>query len=80
MVLLGDDLSGSFFLIPSGPDASLAALKRENDRLKSEISTSRNRLEAAEQILKLRKEQDMQLRDSIFMATREVIGRFFFIQ
>ena len=32
----------------------------------------KGRLEAAERILKLRKEQDLQLRDSIFMATREV--------
>ncbi|KJA27397.1 hypothetical protein HYPSUDRAFT_35294 [Hypholoma sublateritium FD-334 SS-4] len=67
----GDDLSGSFFLIPSGPEASPAALKKENDKLKAEVSSVRSRLEAAEQILKLRKEQDMQLRDSIFMATRE---------
>lgn len=33
----------------------------------------KSRLEATERILKLRKEQDLQLRDSIFMATREVI-------
>jgi hypothetical protein len=32
----------------------------------------KSRLEATERILKLRKEQDLQLRDSIFMATREV--------
>jgi hypothetical protein len=32
----------------------------------------KSRLEAAERMLKLRKEQDLQLRDSIFMATREV--------
>ena len=32
----------------------------------------KGRLEATERILKLRKEQDLQLRDSIFMATREV--------
>jgi len=31
----------------------------------------KGRLEATERILKLRKEQDLQLRDSIFMATRE---------
>ena len=33
----------------------------------------KSRLEATERMLKLRKEQDLQLRDSIFMATREVI-------
>ena len=32
----------------------------------------KSRLDATERILKLRKEQDLQLRDSIFMATREV--------
>jgi hypothetical protein len=32
----------------------------------------KTRLDATERILKLRKEQDLQLRDSIFMATREV--------
>jgi len=31
----------------------------------------KTRLEATERILKLRKEQDLQLRESIFMATRE---------
>ena len=30
------------------------------------------RLDATERMLKHRKEQDLQLRDSIFMATREV--------
>lgn len=71
-MILGDDLSGSFFLIPSGPEASPAVLKKENDRLKAEVSAMKARLEGAEQILRLRKEQDMQLRDSIFMATKEV--------
>lgn len=32
----------------------------------------KSRLDATERILKIRKEQDAQLRDSIFMATREV--------
>ncbi|KAF9483810.1 hypothetical protein BDN70DRAFT_918193 [Pholiota conissans] len=67
----GDDLSGSFFLIPSGPETSPSVLKKENDRLKAEVSSMKARLEGAEQILRLRKEQDMQLRDSIFMATKE---------
>ncbi|CAA7267636.1 unnamed protein product [Cyclocybe aegerita] len=67
----GDDLSGSFFFIPSGNEQTPAVLKKENASLKAEITSMKSRLETAEQILKLRKEQDLQLRDSIFMATRE---------
>lgn len=68
----GDDLSGSFCLIPSGPEPSSSTLKKENASLKTELASMKSRLEATERILKLRKEQDLQLRDSIFMATREV--------
>jgi len=67
----GDDLSGSFFLIPPGPEPSSSSLKKENISLKTELASMKSRLEATERILKLRKEQDSQLRDSIFMATRE---------
>jgi len=73
--LVGDDLSGSFYLIPSGAEPSPAVLKKENETLKAEISAMKSRLEASERVLKLRKEQDLQLRDSIFMATREVTCR-----
>ncbi|KAF8162995.1 hypothetical protein B0H34DRAFT_794745 [Crassisporium funariophilum] len=67
----GDDLSGSFCLIPSGSEPTLSALKKENTTLKVEVESMKSRLETTERILKLRKEQDLQLRDSIFMATRE---------
>ena len=67
-----DDLSGSFFLIPTGVDASPTVLKKENTTLKAEIATLKNRLEGTERVLKLRRDQDLQLRDSIFQATREV--------
>ena len=70
--LQGDDLSGSFCLIPSGPEPSSSTLKKENTSLKTELASMKSRLEATERILKHRKEQDLQLRDSIFMATREV--------
>ena len=74
----GDDLSGSFCLIPSGPEPSSSTLKKENASLKTELASMKSRLEATERILKLRKEQDLQLRDSILMATREVrIYRFY---
>ncbi|THV08084.1 hypothetical protein K435DRAFT_959533 [Dendrothele bispora CBS 962.96] len=65
----GDELSESFFLIPS--DSSMIALKRENSALKAEVQTIKKRLEATERVLQLRKEQDMQLRDSIVQASKE---------
>ena len=75
----GDDLSGSFCLIPSGPEPSSSTLRKENTSLKTELASMKSRLETAERILKLRKEQDLQLRDSIFMATREVHATNFFV-
>jgi regulator of replication initiation timing len=68
---LGDALSESFFVVP-GSDASPAALKRENAALKLENQSLKKRLEAAEKVMQVRKEQDLHLRDSIFQATREV--------
>ncbi|KAF9562160.1 hypothetical protein CPC08DRAFT_706887 [Agrocybe pediades] len=67
----GDDLSGSFYLIPSGAEPSPAVLKKENETLRAEINATKSRLEESERLLKLRKEQDLQLRDSIYLATRE---------
>jgi len=70
-----NDLSESFFMIPSAKETM--ALKRENVALKSEADALRKRLEATEKVLQLRKEQDLHLRDSIYMATKEVaIFRF----
>ncbi|RXW15865.1 hypothetical protein EST38_g9988 [Candolleomyces aberdarensis] len=63
---LGSDLSGSFCLIPSGSDASPAALRKENIQLKAEMTAVNEKLAATEQVLRLRKDQDMQLRNSIF--------------
>ena len=59
-------------MIPAGPETSPAVLKKENETLKAEVVSMKSRLEATERVLKLRKEQDLQLRDSIVMATREV--------
>lgn len=59
-------------MIPAGPETSPAVLKKENETLKAEVASMKSRLEATERVLKLRKEQDLQLRDSIVMATREV--------
>ncbi|KAF8061512.1 hypothetical protein FPV67DRAFT_283106 [Lyophyllum atratum] len=68
---LGDELSESFFVIPSGNEPSPAALKKENLALQLEVDAMKKRLETTERVLQLRKEQDLQLRDSIFQATRE---------
>ncbi|KAG7452703.1 uncharacterized protein BT62DRAFT_989790 [Guyanagaster necrorhizus] len=71
----GDELSESFFLIPSDSEPSNAALKKENIGLKVEVETLQRRLEAAEKAMAIRKEQDIQLRDSIYQATKEVAQR-----
>ncbi|KAG6829989.1 hypothetical protein H0H87_009596, partial [Tephrocybe sp. NHM501043] len=75
---LGDELSESFFVIPSGNELSPVVLRKENTRLKVEAETLKKRLEATERVLQLRKEQDLQLRDSIFQATKEACCLFLF--
>lgn len=72
--ITGDELSESFFLIPSGAEPSAATLKKENLALKAETDTLRRRLEAAEKVLQVRKEQDAQLRDSVYQATKEIVS------
>lgn len=66
-----DDLSESFCLVPGGSEPSISALKKENASLKDQVETMQQRLSQAERVLKLRKEQDMQLRDSIIMARQQ---------
>ncbi|KAM6501927.1 hypothetical protein JOM56_001904 [Amanita muscaria] len=67
-----DDESDSFYLISTEKDhTSASALKSENASLKTELETLQKRLATMERVIQLRKEQDMQLRDSIFQATRE---------
>lgn len=65
-------MSDSFYLVPTDSGLSQGALKRENAKLKNEIESMRKRLESMERAIQVRKEQDLQLRDSIFQATREV--------
>ncbi|KAJ7721072.1 hypothetical protein DFH07DRAFT_858139 [Mycena maculata] len=67
----GDELTESFFLIPSSSDSSPAALKQDNTSLRLEVDLLKKRLEATDRILQLRREQDAHLRDSIFQATKE---------
>jgi hypothetical protein len=49
------------------------ALKEENITLRSELEGTQKRLESAERMLKLRQEQDQQLRENIAVARREVL-------
>ncbi|KAJ7489923.1 hypothetical protein B0H11DRAFT_2010985 [Mycena galericulata] len=67
----GDELTESFFLIPSSSDSSPATLKKDNASLRLEVDLLKKRLEATERILQLRREQDAHLRDSIYQATKE---------
>lgn len=50
----------------------MTLLKKENTSLKADMEAMRKRMAATERILQLRKDQDQQLRDSIYMARREV--------
>ncbi|KAJ6513892.1 hypothetical protein C8R47DRAFT_1207172 [Mycena vitilis] len=67
----GDELTESFFLIPSSSESSPSTLRQENASLRLEVDSLKRRLEATERVLQLRREQDAQLRDSIFQATKE---------
>jgi hypothetical protein len=63
------DSSDSFCFIPSKSEPSQLAIKEENSILRSGM---KKRLENAERMLKLRQEQDQQLRENIAVARREV--------
>lgn len=67
----GNELSESFYMIPSDSEPSRSALKKENGSLKQELEAMSKRLAAAERIMQLRKEQDQQLRESIVMARHQ---------
>lgn len=67
----GNELSESFYMIPSDSEPSRSALKKENVSLKQELEAMSKRLAAAERIMQLRKEQDQQLRESIVMARHQ---------
>ncbi|KAJ7273494.1 hypothetical protein B0H12DRAFT_1089662 [Mycena haematopus] len=67
----GDELTESFFLIPSSSDSSPTTLKQDNASLRLEVDVLKKKLEVTERALQLRREQDAQLRDSIFQATKE---------
>lgn len=50
----------------------MPSLKDENSALKAELEKQRQQLANMEQALKVRQEQDLQLRDSIMLARKEV--------
>ncbi|KAJ3492102.1 hypothetical protein NLI96_g249 [Meripilus lineatus] len=66
-----DDMADSFCLIPSKTEPSLSILKKENSTLKADLEEAQKQLALAERTLKQRKEQDLQLRDSIMLARKE---------
>ncbi|KAI0646847.1 hypothetical protein C8Q79DRAFT_956667 [Trametes meyenii] len=66
-----DDMADSFCLIPSKSDPSMASLKEENAVLRAELEKQRQQFANMELALKMRQEQDQQLRDSIMLARKE---------
>lgn len=66
-----DNMADSFCLIPSKSDPSLSTLTKENLALRAELEEAQKQLTAANQVLKQRQEQDLQLRDSIMLARKE---------
>ncbi|EIM90410.1 uncharacterized protein STEHIDRAFT_145494 [Stereum hirsutum FP-91666 SS1] len=62
------DSSDSFCMIPSKSEPSTSTLKKEVSSLKSELEAVRKQLETAERTIRIRKEQDHQLRDNIVVA------------
>ncbi|KAI0957112.1 hypothetical protein AcW1_005608 [Taiwanofungus camphoratus] len=66
-----DDMADSFCLIPSKSESPLNAFQRENTSLRAEIDVLQKQLASAEGMLKMRQEQDQQLRDSILLARKE---------
>ncbi|KAF7978105.1 hypothetical protein HWV62_1514 [Athelia sp. TMB] len=66
-----DELSESFCLVPGESEASSSTLKKENAALKEKMEAMQQRLAQAERVLQMRKDQDMQLRDSIVMARQQ---------
>ncbi|CCM02892.1 uncharacterized protein FIBRA_05006 [Fibroporia radiculosa] len=66
-----DDMADSFCLIPSKSDSLATQLRKENDMFRVDLEDMRKKLASAEGMLKMRQEQDQQLRDSILLARKE---------
>lgn len=59
-------------MIPSKSEPSTSTLKKEVSSLKSELEAVWKQLETAERTIRIRKEQDHQLRDNIVVARTQV--------
>ncbi|KAL1665261.1 hypothetical protein GGF50DRAFT_53073 [Schizophyllum commune] len=65
-----DSLSGSFLFIPSENEPT--PLEKENAALKSALESMKQQVETFKQQLEARKQHEIQLRDSVYLATKEV--------
>ncbi|KAL1709880.1 hypothetical protein EV121DRAFT_252482 [Schizophyllum commune] len=64
-----DSLSGSFLFIPSENEPT--PLEKENAALKSALESMKQQVETFKQQLEARKQHEIQLRDSVYLATKE---------
>ncbi|KAI5899940.1 uncharacterized protein SCHCODRAFT_02483043 [Schizophyllum commune H4-8] len=70
LIVAADSLSGSFLFIPSENEPT--PLEKENAALKSALESMKQQVETFKQQLEARKQHEIQLRDSVYLATREV--------
>ena len=78
--LMPPDTSSSdeFYVIPSATSAaSLSKVQAENTRLKAELEATQKRMTSMERAMKLRVEQENQLREGINHVRREVTSLSF---
>lgn len=65
-------MADSFCLIRSNTEPSASVVCEENAALKAKLEEMQQQLSSAEHMLKMRHDQDQQLRDSIILARKEV--------
>ena len=70
LTVASDSLSGSFLFIPSENEPT--PLEKENAALKSALESMKQQVETFKQQLEARKQHEIQLRDSVYLATKEV--------
>ncbi len=73
-IFIGYDSWDSFCLIPSTSENTntITQLKKENSTLKSKIDAMQTQMSTVRKQMALRNEQDLQLRDHIITARKEV--------
>lgn len=67
-----DDMADSFCLVRSDTESSVSVLRKENAAYKTKLEEMQQQLVSAERMLKMRHDQDQQLRESIILARKEV--------